>query len=172
MESPRLVRTLLGTVAALLITTVAGCGTADLSDTQHADDARATATATTSADRAAVFAVRAWVSAYNRALRSGDVVEVAHLASSCETCAELLAPIRRDRQGGNEGKAASWQVHNLRVSDRSAGSTTVTADVTATRERTAVRFVADRADPATIRELVFMVPRAAGSAASVGGSAG
>ena len=177
MESSRLVRTL-AAVATTALTTAASaaCGSddpvaaraADVRVTATAAPTTAPTTAGSDEDRSggrAIGTVREWVAAYNRAVESGKTAGADELASSCGTCDELLEAVDR-------GDGGPWRIHGIEVSGRSTDSTTVTADITTGRTRSAVRFVVDRGAPATVREMAFQVPRAAGAAASTGGSAG
>ena len=152
--------------AALLILVATGCGT-DESPAAEVADTRGT-TARTSPTDAAVDTVRAWVAARNDAVAGGTTSDADALTEDCELCDRLLA------SGPPDGRA--WRRDEARVIDRAGDRATVAADITVAesrpRERWSLRFVVAVGDPATIRELGYLLPRAGGAAGSVGGTIG
>ena len=165
MTSRRRIGPAIGT-AVLLILVSTGCGVDESPATEIADT-RGT-TARTSPTDAAVGTVRAWVAARNDAVARGATSDADALTEGCELCDQLLATDSPD------GRA--WRLDGARVAAESGDTVTVLADVTVAesrpREELSLRFVVDVRNPATIRHLTFLLPRAGGAAGSTGGAIG
>ena len=146
MSTTRVSRAAVGAVALLLAGVLAGCddenppepqGPIESSSEPTSPSTSSTgATSSTSTDAGTVRppadAVRAWISAYNAASRSGDTSAAAALTGrNCSTCDELLSSVEEVTESGGYFRGGRWTVDAARVTHRAQESVTVTAGITA-----------------------------------------
>lgn len=139
MKSSVLARSAIGVAAVLFTGSAAGCNAQDPSAPIVAVGEPAASQVSSSPgppaakgkEVAAVATARAWVSAYNDALRTGDRAAVDALTGEgCLSCNALIRSIDQVHRRGGYFRGGRWTITSARVTRQASQSATVRARVT------------------------------------------